>query len=102
MAAPAFDSLAYFDKLKAAGVPDAQARVQAQTLQAFCEAQNEALRQFAPGRDESFPPKDSLSGFGAHMDTRLNQMANRLIRWQIGLTVSIMLALAKGFGWLGF
>lgn len=35
MAATTFDALAYFEKLKAAGVPEEQAKVQANALRDF-------------------------------------------------------------------
>ena len=45
MAAITFDSLDYFEKLKDAGVPEAQAKVQANTLQTALNRYDEASRK---------------------------------------------------------
>jgi len=64
MATATFDSLGYFEKLKAAGVPEAQAKAQA-----------DALRQLV---DDRLVTKD-------HMDIRLAELKNDLLRWMLGI-----------------
>ena len=108
-----FDSLGYFEKLKDAGVPEPQARVQADTLRQQTEAQRVALQSALDRYDEA--SRRELATKGDIQDVRLEMkaMEMRLLKWQIGLAVSIvsfMLAgfgglaavMAKGFGWLGF
>ncbi len=48
-----FDSLGYFEKLKDAGVPEPQARVQADTLRQQTEAQRVALQSALDRYDEA-------------------------------------------------
>ena len=48
-----FDSLGYFEKLKDAGVPEPQARVQADTLRQQTEAQRAALQSALDRYDEA-------------------------------------------------
>ena len=111
--AETFDSLGYFERLKEAGVPEPQARVQADALRQQTEAQRAALRQELDRYDEA--SRRELATKGDIQDVRLEMkaMEMRLLKWQIGLAVSIvsfMLAgfgglaavMAKGFGWLGF
>ena len=94
MSSLTFDTLGYFEKLKAAGVPDAQAKVQVEAMQ-------DVVRQY----DES--SRKELATKGDIQDVRLEMksMEMRLLKWQIGLAVAIMAIMAimaKGFGWLGF
>ncbi len=111
--AETFDSLGYFERLKEAGVPEPQARVQADTLRQQTEAQRVALQSALDRYDEA--SRRELATKGDIQDVRLEMkaMEMRLLKWQIGLAVSIvsfMLAgfgglaavMAKGFGWLGF
>jgi len=91
MVSVTFDTLGYFEKLKAAGVPDAQAKVQVEAMQ-------DVVRQY----DES--SRKELATKGDIQDVRLEMksMEMRLLKWQIGLAVAIIAIMAKGFGWLGF
>ncbi|MBQ4568184.1 MAG: hypothetical protein IJA79_08700 [Desulfovibrio sp.] len=91
MSSLTFDTLGYFEKLKAAGVPDAQAKVQVEAMQ-------DVVRQY----DES--SRKELATKGDIQDVRLEMksMEMRLLKWQIGLAVAIIAIMAKGFGWLGF
>ena len=108
-----FDSLGYFERLKDAGVPEPQARVQADALRQQAETQRVALQTALDRYDEA--SRRELATKGDIQDVRLEMkaMEMRLLKWQIGLAVSIvsfMLAgfgglaavMAKGFGWLGF
>ena len=110
--AETFDSLGYFERLKEAGVPEPQARVQADALRQQTEAQRVALQSALDRYDEA--SRRELATKGDIQDVRLEMkaMEMRLLKWQIGLAVSIvsfMLAgfgglaavMAKGFGWLG-
>lgn len=44
MTVTTFDTLGYFEKLKSAGVPEEQAKIQAIAFQEFTNVQNERLR----------------------------------------------------------
>jgi len=64
MTTTTFDTLGYFEKLKAAGVPENQAKVQA-----------DALRMLI---DDRLVTKD-------HLDIRLAELKNDLLRWMLGI-----------------
>ena len=66
MTTTTFDTLGYFEKLKAAGVPEAQAKVQ-----------TEALREII---EDKLVTK-------SHLDIRLAELKHDLLRWMIGLAV---------------
>ena len=131
MTAITFDTLGYFQKLKAAGVPEEQAQIQADALRLQSEAQAAALQK-ALDKYDAVSRKD-LATRGNIQDVRvelqdvrtelkqdiqdvrleMKSMEMRLLKWQIGLAAAIgsfMLAgfgtlaavMAKGFGWLGF
>ena len=130
-----FDSLGYFERLKDAGVPEPQARVQADALRQQTEAQRVALQSALDRYDGTSRRELATKGDiqdlrgelkediqnvrselkGDIQDVRIEMkgMELRLLKWQIGLAVSIlsfMLAgfgglaavMAKGFGWQGF
>ena len=119
-----FDSLDYFEKLKNAGVPEAQAKVQADVMRQQTEAQRAALQTALDRYDET--SRKELATRGDVRETELRLQAEietvrkeiqgtetRLIKWQLGIAagiVSVMLTgfgamvtiMAKSLGWLGF
>jgi len=66
MTTTTFDTLGYFEKLKAAGVPEQQAKAQA-----------DALRELI---DDRLVTKD-------HLDIRLAELKNDLLRWMTGIAI---------------
>jgi len=75
MTTTTFDTLGYFEKLKAAGVPEGQAKVQADTLRELIDAR--------------LVTKE-------HLDIRLAELKNDLLRWMIGIAagqVALIVAL---------
>ena len=105
-----FDSLGYFEKLKAAGVPDEQAKVQAEAMRQQAEAQRLALQAALDRYDEA--SRKELATKGDLRETELRLQAEiratelRLLKWQIGIMLTgfgaLAVIMAKGFGWLGF
>lgn len=79
-----YDALEYFENLKAAGVPEAQAKVQPDTLRKAIEKYDENSRKELATKAD------------------LKDLELRLIKWQIGGMVALGAIMAKGFGWLGF
>ena len=80
MTTATFDSLGYFEKLKAAGVPEEQAKAQADTLREIIDAQLVTKN---------------------HLDIRLAELKNDLLRWMLGIAagqiafIAAVLALIK-------
>ena len=95
MSSLTFDTLGYFEKLKAAGVPDAQAKVQVEAMQ-------DVVRQYDEHNRKELATKGDLRETELRLQTQMEKNKYDLLRWQIGLAVAIMAIMAKGFGWLGF
>lgn len=131
MTTTTFDSLGYFEKLKSAGVPEEQAKVQATALREQLDAQNTAVQRLIESYDES--SRKELATKGDIQDTRLEiekvraevekvraelktdiekvraelkidieKVKYDLLKWQIAGWVALAAIMAKGFGWLGF
>ncbi len=102
MTVTAFDALEYFERLKAAGMPEELAKVQAETMRRQADAQSAALQRALDRYDEA--SRRELATKGDIQDVRLEMksMEMRLLKWQIGLALAIIAIMAKGFGWLEF
>lgn len=102
MTVTAFDALEYFERLKAAGMPEELAKIQAETMRRQADAQSAALQRALDKYDEA--SRRELATKGDIQDVRLEMksMEMRLLKWQIGLALAIIAIMAKGFGWLGF
>ena len=102
MTVTAFDALEYVERLKAAGMPEELAKVQAETMRRQADAQSAALQRALDRYDEA--SRRELATKGDIQDVRLEMksMEMRLLKWQIGLALAIIAIMAKGFGWLGF
>ena len=82
MSSTTFDTLGYFEKLKAAGMPEAQAKVQA-----------DALRELI---DDKLATKQDLRTLETHLNIRLAELKNDLLRWMFGIAagqVALIVAL---------
>ncbi len=91
MTATTFDTLGYFEKLKAAGFTEEQAKVQAEMLREHAEAQNAAVQKILDSREKELATK-----------TDLKELELRLLKWQFGIALALAAIMAKGFGWIGF
>ena len=127
MTTTTFDSLGYFEKLKAAGVPEEQAKVQAEAMRQQAEEQRSVLQKALEKYDET--SRRELATKGDVQDVRLEiekvraevekvraelktdiervraevqQNKYDLLKWQIAGWVALAAIMAKGFGWLGF
>ncbi len=94
----AFDPLKFFDELKAADVPEKQARAQA-------EAMRNAFAAYDAGRMNDLATKGDLQEIRLEIEkvrTELKATEIHLLKWQIGGWVALAAIMAKGFGRLGF
>ena len=73
-----FDSLGYFEKLKDAGVPEPQARVQADTLRQQTEAQRVALQSALDRYDEASRRELATKGDVQDVRNELQNVRNEL------------------------
>ena len=121
MTAVTFDALDYFERLKAAGVPEAQAKVQAETLRRQADAQAAALQRALDKYDEA--SRKDLATKGDIQDVRteiqdvrteiqdvrnevqdvrleMKSMEMRLLKWQLGIAAALGSFTLAGFGTL--
>jgi hypothetical protein len=77
MSSTTFDTLGYFEKLKAAGMPEEQAKVVANTMREVVE---ERLATKADLRELEIRLETRL-------DIRLAELKNDLLRWVLGIAV---------------
>lgn len=97
-----FDSLGYFEKLKAAGVPPEQARVQAETMRACVDAQQAAIREYDESSRRELATKSDVREAELRLQASIEKVKYDLLKWQIGGWLALAAIMAKGFGWLGF
>ena len=90
-----FDPLKFYDELKAADVPEKQARAQA-------EAMRNAFAAYDASRMQNLATKGDLREMEARLQKEMRETEIRLLKWQIGGWVALAAIMAKGFGWLGF
>ncbi len=106
MTTTTFDSLGYFEKLKAAGVPEEQAKVQAAAFRDFTAIQNEKTKQElasrADLRETELRLQAEIEKVRAELKTDIEKVKYDLLKWQIAGWVALAAIMAKGFGWLGF
>lgn len=114
------DTLGYFDRLTSAGVPEAQARIQAELFREQAEFQASALQQTIEKYDETSRKALATKGdvqdvrleiekvraevekVRAELKTDIEKVRYDLLRWQLGLALGLAAIMAKGFGWIGF
>ncbi len=77
MTTTTFDTLSYFEKLKAAGVPEAQAKVQVEVMQGVVQQYDEASRK-------------ELATKGDIQDVRneLKDTKHEILKWMIATMVA--------------
>ena len=110
MTSTTFDTLDYFEKLKAAGFTEMQAKVQAEAQRQHAEAQRAALQAALDRYDEASRREITTKGDLRETELRLQGEIRatelRLLKWQIGIMLTgfggLVAIMAKGFGWLGF
>ena len=86
-----FDTLGYAKKLESAGFTRMQAEAQAEIILEQTEQQRTVIQSFLAERQSQLASK-----------TDLKELELRLLKWQLGIGLAIIVIMAKGFGWLGF
>ena len=82
MSATTFDTLGYFEKLKAAGMPEAQAKV-------MIEIQADSVKDFVASRELATKSdlaeiRLEMKGMGMELRVEMQAMKNELIKWMMG------------------
>lgn len=121
------DTLGYFDRLTTAGVPEAQARIQAELFREQADFQTRELQRTLEKYDETRRKdlatkgdvqdvrleiekvraetervraelKTDIERVRAELKTDIEKVKYDLLKWQIGLAVGIVTIMATGFG----
>lgn len=81
----------------------------AEGLQSQSEAIHEAIRAYDESRQKELATKGDLENARLELKrdievvrAEIKSAELRLLKWQIGIAVTILLVMAKGFNWLGF
>ncbi len=77
MSAVSFDTLDYFEKLKDAGVPEAQAKVQVEIMQ-------NAVQNYDAASRKELTTKADLLALDNKLSEKLSETKHELIKWLIG------------------
>lgn len=106
------DTLGYFDRLMTAGVPEAQARIQAELFREQADFQarelQEAIKQYDEARSRELATRGDVHNVllevekvRSELKTDIAKVKYDLLKWQIGLAVGIVTIMATGFGTMG-
>ncbi len=82
MTTATFDALGYFEKLKAAGVPEEQAKVQAAAFREFTAIQDENARR-------ELATKLDLAQLKMELTKEIQTAKQDTLRWLVGLMVGL-------------
>ena len=85
-----FDTLNYFEKLKAAGVPEAQAKAQVEVMQGFISGYDEASRKELATKGDLQEVRTDLLRLENKFENRIEATKHDLLKWIIGLAFAQM------------
>ena len=88
MTTTTFDALGYFEKLKGAGVPEEQAKVQAAAFREFSSIQEENARR-------ELATKLDLAQLKKELTKEIHAAKHETIRWFVGLMIGLAAFLAS-------
>lgn len=97
-----FDSLKFYEELKAANVPEKQARAHAEALRAALAAYDGSRLKEMATKGDLRETELRLQAEIEKIRTEIKNAEIRLLKWQIGAWLTLAAIMAKGFGWLGF
>lgn len=98
----AFDALEYFERLKAAGVPEEQARVQAFAMRDFSIAYDTKNKRELATKGDLRETELRLQKEIEQIRSEIQRAKYYLLKWQTGGWIAMAAIMARGFGWLGF
>ena len=104
-----FDPLKFYDELKAADVPEKQARAQAEAMRnAFAAYDASRMQDLATKGDIALVRSElretelRLQKEIESVRAEMQKIKYDMLRWQFGIAAALAAIMAKGFGWLGF
>ena len=87
MTSATFDTLGYFEKLKSAGVPEAQAKVQVETMQDVIRSYDEASRKDLATKGDLQDVRNELLGEIQSVRSEIHNTKHEILKWVIGAAV---------------
>ena len=81
MTTATFDTLGYFEKLKGAGVPEEQAKVQVEVMQGVVHSYDEATRK-------ELATKADLQGVRNELKEEIANTKHEILKWMIATMVA--------------
>lgn len=100
MAATTFDALDYFEKLKKAGVPEEQAKIQANAFRDFSIIQDEKAKQKLATRGDIQDVRIEMKGMEMRLTEKLESGKHEMLKWMIGLIITQSAMLIAIFAFL--
>ncbi len=100
MTTATFDALAYFEKLKAAGVPDEQARVQANAFRDFTAIQDENARRELATKGDLQALRLEMKELEMRLAEKIESGKHEVLKWMIGLLLTQSALLIAIFAFL--
>lgn len=100
MTATTFDALAYFEKLKAAGVPEDQAKVQANAFRDFTAIQDENARRELATKGDLQTLRLELKEMEMRLAEKVEAGKHEVLKWLIGLLLTQSALLVAIFAFL--
>ncbi|MBD5607250.1 MAG: hypothetical protein HDQ93_00150 [Desulfovibrio sp.] len=100
MATTTFDALAYFEKLKAAGVPEEQAKVQANAFRDFSAIQEENNRKELATKGDINDVRLEMKEIEMRLSERIEASKHETLKWLIGLLLTQSALLVAVFAYL--
>lgn len=88
MTATTFDALAYFEKLKAAGVPEDQAKVQANAFRDYTAIQDENARRELATKGDLQALRLELKEMEMRLAEKVESGKHEVLKWLIGLLLT--------------
>lgn len=82
------NTLAYANKLKAAGVPANQAEAQAETLFELIEEKIESAEENFATKDDIIEVRRDIKELELRTDTKLSDLKAEMVKWMIGMGVA--------------
>ena len=84
MSTTTFDTLGYFERLKAAGVPEAQAKVQVEAMQDIAKAYDEASRKDLATKGDIQDVRNEIQ----NVRNEIQNVKHEILKWMMGMLVA--------------
>ena len=95
-----FDALAYFEKLKAAGVPEEQAKVQANAFRDFSAIQDENARKELATKGDIQDVRLEMKEIEMRLIEKIEAGKHEVLKWLVGLLLAQSALLVAVFAYL--